>query len=288
MLPSILPCCCLGLIFHQRSFDQWPRPGEVGLPVPFVLHPVDPAAVPLDVDLVPGRHHLEQPPVRRAVEVFGVPLVEAVLGEQPPVAVAVLDAAAHGVGRRVDELLGQLVGQRMGLPVAHEHPHQAQRLGGGVHADVDPAAHGRVGTVGDDRHQLAVGQPVGPGVIGAGERPRELLPPQRQRDPPVRAAVVEGVDGAFGVAHQHHVLAGQPHGDRPPSHLRRPLHRVPVVAQARGGGVVGRPLRPVDAAHAAPGVGTPAAGTWAAAPPHHRLDPILVGIGGRHGGLPSV
>ena len=109
------------------------------------------------------------------MEVLGVALVEAVLGEQAPVAVTILDPPADAVWRRVDELLGQLGGQRMRPAIADEDPDQTEVVGGRVSGHADLPADRRLGSVGDHRDELAVAEAIGPAVVRAGQRSRELL-----------------------------------------------------------------------------------------------------------------
>ena len=181
-------------------------------------------------------------------------LVEAVLREQPPVAVAVLDATADAC------TAARPRAPRAVAPSADA----AVRSPMNTQTRPSNSAVGYVGTrtlpqIGESGPSVMTAtsspslRPVGPAVVGAGQRAGELLLPQRERHAPVRASVVERVHAAALVAHEHEV-GGARHatatGSTPTS--RRPLHRVPVVAEPVGGGLVRGPRRPVLASRGRP------------------------------------
>jgi hypothetical protein len=237
--------------------------GEVRLPVDLVLDAVDPAATAFDVGEVPGRHGLPQPPQRGAVQVLRVALVVAVLAGEAPVADAVLHAAAQDEVV-LDQFLGQLGvdGVRLLAGERDVDPHHAEALLDRVGDDRQLAADRGVGAVGDDGAEPAVGQVEGPSVVGAADGAGELLVPHRQRDAPVRAPVEQRVRPA-AVADEDELLARDRHGPRRTGDAARPLGRVPVPAEAGGGRVVVRPLRPVLAAGEAGVLGGTPRRRWA-------------------------
>ena len=145
-----------------------------------------------------------------AVRVCG----EAVLGIQPPVAIAIFDSSTDRVGRRVAQFLRELLAKRVRFAVADEDPYQANRLVDGVRLDFDLAAHRRVGSVGDDRHQLTIGEVEGPGVVRAGDRAGELFLAHRQGHAAVRATIVESVGHAIGTTLQDHVFSAHANRSR--------------------------------------------------------------------------
>src|SRR3546814_3500435 len=102
-----------------------------------------------------------------------MPLVEPVLGVEPPVARTVLDTAAHCMGRGGDQLFGKLLVERVGVGIADENPDEAEALLGRERLHRDGSADAAVGAIGDDGDQFAVAEPVGPAVIRAADRSEE-------------------------------------------------------------------------------------------------------------------
>ena len=133
--------------------------------------------------------------------------------------------------------------------VAHEDPHHPEPLRSRERLDCGLPAHRRVGPVGDDRAQRAVGEVERPSVVRAGNRSRELLRAERQRNASVRAPIAERMHNAL-IAHEHDVAADEFDADGLALlEQRRPHHRVPPAPrQAERRRFIRRPRRPVGAA----------------------------------------
>lgn len=178
-----------------------------------------------------------------------MPLVEAVLAGEAPVAAARLDAAAHHEGVR-HQFLGELLVDRVRLLVGDRnvHPDHAEPLLDGVRAHTQLARETAPGAVGDDRGELAGGQVEGPAVIRAADGAGELLVALGQRDAAVWAAIVQRVHLSV-VADQRDLLAAECERFWITGDVARPGDRVPVAAEARRRRVVvgpGRPVLPAD------------------------------------------
>src|SRR5690606_23388732 len=183
------------------------------------------------------------------VQVLRVPLVEAVLGGEAPVALADIVAAAEHQSV-LDQLGGDITldGRGLGarLHIADVHPQQAQPFLDRIRRDTELSTDGTFGTVGDDRVEPAGLQAEGPAVIGAADGAGEFAATVRQRHTAVRAPVVQAAYD-LAVADQHDTFTGEGDRHRLLAYLVRPDGRIPVVAEAVCGRVVGRPARPVRA-----------------------------------------
>ena len=172
-------------------------------------------------------------------------LVETVLTCEAPVAFSGLNPTTDDT-LVLHQLTRQLVvdGRRRLVGDRDVHPHQTESLLDRIGLDVQLAADLGIRTVGDDRGQLAVSEPVRPAVVRAADSSRELLIALGQRNAVVRAPIVQGICLAC-VADDRQLFTTDGEALGVFGDVVRPRDRVPVTAVSAAGCVVTRPCRPI-------------------------------------------